>query len=109
MKRKQENTAFETHKFNEAEGSAYNRLGMGTQGELDNQAASPKVPFARVVRRKDYGGIQRQPEISPLPIASGLVSDARSSWVETGAQNLGIVRPSLFKHNSKNPQQREHS
>ncbi len=103
LKRKQEKAAFESHKFKEAEGSAYNRVGMGTQGELDSQAASPTPPFARVVRRMDYGSIQRQPEMSPLPTASGLVSDARSSWVESGAQNLGVVRPSLFKHNSKNP------
>ncbi len=109
LKRKQENAAFWTQKFNEAEGSTYNRLGMGTQGESNNQAASPRPPVPQIVRRMNSGSLQRQPGISPLPTASGLVSDARNSLDETGAQNLGIIRPSLFKHNFKNPQQREHS
>ena len=103
LKRKQEVTAFWEQRVNrEAADSTIIRLGANERGDLDEKAPSLKPPVFPGARRIV---LQPQPDVSPLleePQPGGLISDTRWRADKHRAQNLRVLRPSLFPGNPKN-------
>ena len=101
LKRKQETTAsWEQGLNNQARGSTSKQQSADIVADLDKESIPSEPPKPGLVRRMDYGNIQRQPENQPpleeLRTENGLISDAQWREDKTTKQNLSI-RPSLFE------------